>query len=129
MLAAVRYEAEEAAARVLIFAIFIKVGRKFCDSAGQNGDLHLRRTGVGVMASRFRDLVLFLALREHGRNDITFRPWLQVSAKPSVSLFLGGGFGGRGGYFDEFDVKKEGGIGRDYDLAIGIFDILVSITE
>lgn len=63
VLAAIRYEAQEAAARVLVFSILIKMSRKFFDSARQNSYLYLRRPRIGVVTAGFGDLVLLLSLR------------------------------------------------------------------
>ena len=68
MLAAVGDEAQKAAAAMRILAIFIQMDRKFLDSAGQNGHLHLRRARIGVVTACFANLVLLLALRKHCRT-------------------------------------------------------------
>ena len=72
MLAAICHQAQKSAARVFVLAILIQMSRKLFDTSGQNSNLHLGRSRVGVMAAGFADLVAFLALRKHDRNDITF---------------------------------------------------------
>jgi len=65
MLAAVGDEPQKSAAAVCILAVFIQMNRQFLDSSCQNSDLHLRRPCVGIVAARFADFVLLLALRKH----------------------------------------------------------------
>ena len=77
VLATVRDEPQKTAARVLVFAIFVEVGGKLLDATRNDRHLHLRRTGVGVMARAFCDLISLFSLGQHGRNRITFVALLQ----------------------------------------------------
>lgn len=65
VLAAVGDEAEESAAGALVLTVFIQMSRELFNATCQNSDLHLRRTGIGVMAGALVDFVLLLSLRKH----------------------------------------------------------------
>ena len=74
MLAAISHQAEETTTRAFVLTILIQMCRELGDTAGKERDLHLRRTGVGVMALRFADFVLLLSLRQHVQQDIIILP-------------------------------------------------------
>lgn len=63
MFTAISYESQKSTSRVLIFIILAQMSRKLLDSACQNGDLHLWRPRIGVVALRLRDFVCLLSLR------------------------------------------------------------------
>jgi hypothetical protein len=68
VLAAIGDKAQKTAAGVLILIILAQMSTQFLNATRQKRDLHLRRTGIGVVSLRFRHLILLLALREHGQR-------------------------------------------------------------
>src|SRR3989344_8666562 len=67
MLAAVGHKAQKSAARVLVFVVFVQMGRQFLDTARQKSHLYLRGTRIGIVAAPFCNLILLLSLRKHGK--------------------------------------------------------------
>ena len=59
---------ETAAGRVVLFVIAQVLGEIF-NLCGQNSDLDLRRTGIGVVCAELLDEVLLLGCTEHSEGD------------------------------------------------------------
>ena len=49
--AAAAHDLEQAAARMVVLRVMLEVLRKLVDPVGEQGDLHLRRARIGLMAA------------------------------------------------------------------------------
>ncbi len=63
VLSAVGDHADESAAGVIVFRILFQMLRQFLDFLGEDGNLHFRGAGIGVVAGHFLDDFLFFRLR------------------------------------------------------------------
>ena len=59
-------EAEESAARVFVLVVLVQMGGKIGNATRQNGNLHLRRARVGVVALRLADFASMRMLHPTG---------------------------------------------------------------
>ena len=74
--AAVGDHLQQAAARMLVFKVFLKVGRQLVDTLRQKSDLHLWRASIGVVDRCDLNYSRFLPLRKHGSN-VAYLPILR----------------------------------------------------
>ena len=65
VLTSISNKTQKTATRVLILGILGQMSRKLLNATGKDSNLHLRRTGIGVVALNLDDFVLFLSLGKH----------------------------------------------------------------
>ena len=64
---------EKAAAGMVVLLVDLEVFGELVDALGENGDLNLRRTGVGLMGAVCLDNCLFLFVCDHSLKNRSFQ--------------------------------------------------------
>jgi len=84
--AAVGNHLQQAAARVLVFGVFLEVSGQLLDALAEDGDLHVSRARVGGVQGDFFDNFLLFLGGKHGPYGSTGRQFAQGVSYLSILI-------------------------------------------